>query len=625
MSIYLPECNAQLQHNSGAVGISFPASSSFKAANTGCVTGFWVQSPDTGYYANVVYNMISRGLGLASGNDGYIRFDQAATSLSAMWRSSGTIYFPSTTITVPQGKKMLVLMIVNPTNVHLVACEPGGIPIVGTTANSTFYALNSAAADVWTKIGAGNGASLAYSHYGPIEEAFFLTGTFPESGGIPDSTLIQNIANGTQDLATLHTQLTTGTKKFRYRMMQQDDLADAYAIVGNLTPINTSVDKVLLSSGPLRPIAMTPNYTRHCPSQVVFGTPGNAATAFATIKVEGGTYTGTAPFAIQARLRKEDGSVLVNWQVVDAAPAAGVWQPSQFTGVPMTAGDLTVDFRKVDSGGALIDDMVSSYGFVGAGFNVLQCSQSQGTYHYLVGSGVAIPSAIRSQVTFYDDGLSKWRTYKLSSLNPNARAARGMRQAAMEIHALYPGVPIHFATVGIQGQPITAFIPAGAFVGQWAAFKAKIGLIQPYWLFPMGHSSNSNASYETYLGQLVTQAITDVGAPIGVIHAMVPRYAGAGTGTNYDQVNFCRSGIRDRIANNPTEKFGCAIQMVKCDTADTGPHPMDSDVGHGRAGAALAWGLMSACRAVEDVPLTLTAATKVLGGTAIDLSFGPVT
>lgn len=624
MSIRLPECNAQIAGSAGAVRVSLPAGASFKAANVGFVTGIFIRTPIGGYENNVTYNILSRGAGGTGGNDGYLQLNQAGTVLTARFRSGGADLLASTTVTaIPQASTLLIMFIATATNVHIVVCKPGSAPLITTVANTTCYSTNLSASDVWALIGGGNGAS-TYSHYGPVEEAFHLHGLFPESAGVPDATLIQNIATGVQDIATLDTALTgTVAKKWRYRMRLQDDLTDAFGVAGALVGVNTSVDKVLLSGGPLRPAALTPDMVLSSPSQVRFGIAGNPATAFADIRVEGGTYTGIMPSAIQARLRKEDGTVLVNWAVIDPAPGNGVWQAGVLPAVPMTAGYLTCDIRAVDGAGVQIGDIIASHGLKGAGFYAVQCSQSQGTFLYYTGNGMAVPATIRSRVTYYDDGASKWRTKDLSSLNSNSRIARGMKQAAIEINTLYPGVPVHFATVGIQGQAIQAFFGGGAWAFMWSSLKQMLGVVQPYVLFPMGHSASADATYETKLGSLIAKAIADLGQPLFTIHAEVPRYAGAGTSGSYTQVSASRKGVRSRVASNLTTDYLAAHPAaVKCDSNDIGPHPMDSDVGQGRSGALLAWGLLGWCRAVEDDVLTIIGALKVNGGTEIELVLG---
>lgn len=619
MSIYLPECNAQ--SNGGvAVRLALPAAASYKAANVGFVTGMWVETPIGGYENGVTYNLLSRGGGGTSGNDGFLNLNQTATTLTASLRSSGTQLIANQQLTgIPQGQRMLVMLIVTAAYVHIVACKPGSAAIRNSAANAAVYAANLAASDIWSGIGSGT-STVSYAHYGPVEDAFLFRGLFPETAGVPDMTLIENIANRVQSLDTLDALLTgTVSKRWRYKMQQQDSLTDSFGVSGALTPVNTTVNKVLLSGGPVGPNALMPTYTRALASQVLFGTVGAPLTAFADIKIEGGTYTGITPAAIHARLRKEDGTVLRNWQVADAAPSGGVWAASQFSAVPGTAGWLTCDYKAVDDGGAQIGDIVSSFGWKGAGFNVLCESQSQGAFLFEAGGGYAIPAASRIQ-TLVTSAVSNGVVKKLSDLNAVNRASKGVRQWGIELDTLYPGWPICISTVGVGGLPLSDWATGGGQAASWGTFKTIVGLWQPGYLMFIGHS-NPDTSYETVLGNVIAKATADVGPFLGYLHAGTSRYQGDTTGNPKSH----RESTRARVANNPSTDWYAAHPLVtKSDTSDQGPHPMDADVGKGRHGALLAWGQMGRCGAVEDEPLTFVAAEKVLGGTAYDLIVGPV-
>jgi len=622
VSIYLPECNAQIQGSAGSVWVNLPAGASYKPANRAFVTGMFVETPLGGYENNVTYNILSKAAGYTGGNDGYLRFNQAGTTLSLFLKNAGTTYLNTSISSIPAAKKLLVMVIVNPTNYHLVVCEPGGSPLVSSVAATTLYALNMATTDVWSRFGIGSAAAMG--HYGPIEEAFHLFGEFPESAGVPDATLIQNIASGAQDLATLDAQLTgTVLKKWRYRMRQQDELSDAYGIAAALTPVNTTVDKVILSGGVLRPVALMPADTCAVASLVEFGTVGDTGTAFADINIEGGTYTGS-PAAIQARLRKEDGTVHVDWTTVDPAPTGGTWAAGQIANVAYVAGWLTCDIRAVDGGGTQIGDIVSSRGWKGTGMNLVLESQSQGTFLQDTGNGKGSTATARLQVIHNNVTGTAWRVKKISANNSNSRVARGVREFAEEINTLYPGMPISWASVGVQGNSLSQWATGGTFAGLWGELKTLHGVPQPYVLFMLGHS-NPTASYESVLGDVIAKCTSDYAAPLKVLHAGTARYAGAGTGGSHTDSLNAREGARERVKNNPTTDWWAAHpQVVKNDTGDTGPHPMDNDVGQGRHGALIAWGAMGWMRAVEDEPITLTTATKISGGTVVRLGFGPV-
>lgn len=632
MSILIPESNAMSAGNtSNGVALGIPAGASFKPSNRGFIVGIWVEVPAAGYENNVNYNILTRGGGVTSGNDGYIRFNQAASQLSTNFRSGGTQLLTATTLTKAsqnwKGKKILLGLIQTAANAHLFVCEPGSAPEYVTAASTGIYTTSLAASDCWSRIGPGNSTSLG--HYGPVEEAFFILGEFPETSNVPDTTLIAAIAAGTQSLDTLHSSMTNGTKKWRYRMLQQDTLTDAFGIAGNLNPINTDANKVLLSGGPLRPNGITPTYGRRMVSQVTFGTPGVAATATANINIPGGTYSGLSPAKVEARLRKEDGSVLVAYQTVDAAPAAGVWQPSVFANVPGTAGWLTIDYRFLDGSNAQIGDIVSSYQIVGAGFDMFKQSQSQGYYFEGQGSGLAAPTDIRFCATFLGAaGALPFLHKTIMPGNTAARLARGAVQYAIELHTLFPKWPISFNSISITGTSLSEFISTGPYADRWAAFKTFIGVMQPYYMFFYGHSQLSGtsvATYQSWLDSACAKAASDMATPIKYVHGGTARYADAAPATNYVQVRTAREAIRGRVAANPTTDYlAGSFNHLKCDSNDTGPHPIDGNTGQGRGGAQIAWGVMACCRAVEDQPLTITAATLLSGGTVLELTLDKV-
>ena len=632
MSIHLPESNAQSAGNTAnGVALGFPAGASFKPSNRGFVVGIFVEVPAAGYENNVNYNILTRGTGGTSGNDGYIRFNQAASQISTNFRSGGSQLLVATTLTKAsqnwKGKKILIMLIQTAANAHLVVCEPGSAPEYVTAASTGIYTTSLAASDCWSRIGPGNSSSLG--HYGPVEEAFFILGEFPETSNVPDTTLIANIAAGTQAISTLHSSMANGTKKWNYRMLQQDMLSDAFGIAGVLNPINTDANKVLLSGGPLRPNTMTPTYARRMASQVVFGTAGVAATAVANIVIPGGAYSGISPARIEARLRKEDGSVLSAYQTVDAAPAGGTWQPGVFANVPGTAGWLTIDYRAVDSGGTQLGDIISSYQIVGAGFCIFKQSQSQGYFFEGQGTGAVAPTDVRFCLTFLGSaGALPFLHKTLMPGNTAARMAKGAVQFAVELHTLYPKWPISWGSISITGQSLQSYLYSGANIATWGNFKAFMGTIQSFYLYLYGHSSQSGStvsSYTTYLGDAVAKCIADVGTPLKTLHGQTARYADAVAGNDGLQVRTVREAQRNRVALNPTTDYlAGSFHHLKCDSNDTGPHPIDGNTGQGRGGAQIAWGVMECCRAVEDQPLTITAATLLSGGTVLELTLDKV-
>lgn len=622
MSIYLPECNAQITGTGGSVRLTVPAGASFKAANRGFVIGCFAKAPVGGYTQTATHNLISRFNGLTGGGDGYLRFTNTGGTLEARFRQGGADTLVNTQVTgLTAGTVYLVMLLATATSAHLVACPVGGSPTVTTVASNALYALNQAAVDCFGTIGIG--AAAANGHYGPIEEAFFLTGEFPESAGVPDNTLIQNIANGTQDLDTLVSQLANGAEKWRYRLRLASDMSDAFGVAGNLTAVNTTADKVILSSGPLRPVELAPDMTYSCDAQAQFSSPYTLAGATATVRTEGGAYTGAAPSAIQCRLVKEDQSVYVNWVTVDAAPSAGRWAAGQISGVPPVSGRLTREFRKVDGSGAQIGEIIASHGLTGSGLFVVPQGQSQLDYLADVGNGVAVPSNMRLTVHYFKAGVLK--TFQVSDLNLNSRVARGLRQLGIELNTLYPGVPITIASLAVSGQSLEAFFGAGAHAGKWGEIKTRLGIVQPFYLMMCGHGNASSTSYQSDIVNAIAKCVSDLGTPIKTLHLLTARYAGAGSGGSYVACNDNRIAIRAHVAANPSDNMLVgSLHAIKSTANDVGPHPADNNVGQGRSGAAMAWGLMMACRAVEDEPLVLAKATILPGGTVDELDFAPL-
>ena len=149
MSIHLPESNAQSAGNtSNGVALGFPAGASFKPASRGFTVGIWVEIPAAGYENNVNYNVLTRGTGGTSGNDGYVRFNQATSQISTNFRSGGTQLLTATTLTKAsgnwKGKKILIMLIQTAANAHLVVCEPGQSPEYTTAASTGIYTTSLA-------------------------------------------------------------------------------------------------------------------------------------------------------------------------------------------------------------------------------------------------------------------------------------------------------------------------------------------------------------------------------------------------------------------------------------------------------------------------------------------------
>lgn len=633
MSIFISDANSLLNGNV-ATRLDLPATAGTKGASVSALVGMWIMTPPAGFTNNRNHVVMARAGGGTGGNDGFIRFAQAATQANFALRNGSVDLITAAGLPgLTPGLPLLVMMAINSTHTHLIACHPGGTPVVNTQAVTAPYTANLTATPLIGSLGAGTGTS-ANAWYGPIEEAFMLTRAgadlFTQTAGVPDTALIQAIANGTQDLDGLDT-LLSATRKFRYRMLHNADLTDAWGVAAALTVVNEDkpTGKQHVNARTLRPAAMNPAPCKGSVAQCRFATVGSSAGATARIKTPGGTYSGISPSAIQARLRKEDGTALVDWTTV-ATPAAGVWPAGQLTGVPMTAGWLFMDLRAVDGGGAQIGAEVSAM-TTGAGFNLfLGSGQSQFEITYTDGS-LAIPSGIRvlAHKQFNPTAPAVYRMFLGSADDTGRGIGRGMRQAAIEINTLFPGVPIQFSTIWQSGTSVTEFGTGGAQVARWSLIAASMGVVQDFIWVPAGHSQAAGPGYQAEFEDMLAQGFAALGAPLIYCLMPVPRYSGAGTdefaGGNADSVHWSRRGMRAwHEANRSNSYWGGSLSVVQTSETGSDPHPSITDRGSGRTGAILAWRAMEAIRAAASETIGLVSATKEAGGTAVRLRFGRV-
>lgn len=629
MSIHFSDQNSNL--DTLATRLDPPAGAASKLANTPAVFGISFKTPELGWELNQSLRIAARQGGGSGGNDTYFAIPQAGTSLAYGIRLSGSNVVAATSLAgLTLGTAYQLLYIVNPTNIHVI-CAPidGGTPLVATHASTTLYTagFTSPAALIDRIGGASNAGSQGW--IGPLESAFFFTGAFPESGGIPDDTLIRAIATGAQDIATLDTQLTGGVKKFWYPMRHNRDLSDSFGLLADLSVVNEDkpTGKFHVNGLQLRKEAVRPSDAGFVVSQAVFATAGDMATAKANVPVQGGTYTGISPAAIQARLVKEDGTTHVNWTTV-ATPAAGSWAAGVLSNVPMVAGYLQLDIRAVDGGGSQLGNIVSG-GVRGVGLHAINTGQSQMQYLYGTGSGLAITSGIRLVSMLQNN--SGARRILLGSASSNARGAgRGIRQAALEWNALFPGVPCQFTTVGEAGQPIEQWITGGAYVGRWAGLAARFGVAGPHLFAPMGHSSGADGTYQTKFTDMIALKDAALGQALKDVLVPVPRYkrAGATLSGNALQVHESRLGMRRwHEANRTRSIWGGSWSVVTTEiseaTSAADPHPGDNDTGQGRSGGLIAWACMSACRAVPDEVVGIISATG-RGTSTVTLTIGRI-
>lgn len=627
MSIHSSDQN----HNLTSTGtyLTLPALAAAKGANVSCVFGMFFATQKSGWENNQTLIMAARQAGGTGGNDAYFGFAQACTSLTFRLRNGGLDLIAATDLVgLTAGSKYLLLLVINPTNTHVIAAPvDGGTPLVSTFAISTPYAANMSATALINSLGGSTGA-VNYSWMGDMENAFFLTGQFPESGGIPNDTLIRNIASGVQDINTLDAQLTSGVKKFWYPMRHNRDLSDAFGLVADLTYTNEDrpVGKFCMNGVALRPESVRPADADWAVSQTYFATPGSSATATASVPVQGGTYSGISPTAVQARLIKEDGTTHVDWTQI-ATAAGGVWAAGTLPSVPMVAGILHLDIRAVDGGGSQLGN-IQSGGIRGVGFHLFITGQSQAAYWYENGAGLAIPSGSRL-ISYVQKNTVHRRAMVGSSSAINRLARRGLRQTLIEINTLYPGVPVQFTSIAEAGQPIDQFITGGSFVARWAAVAASFGVSGPMYLTPVGHSSGADSTYQTKFTDLITLADANLGVK-KVICIPVPRYknSGATLAGNALQVHESRRGMRAwHELNRSRSVWGSSFACVTSETGEASvsvdPHPGDDATGQGRAGAILAFVGMSACRAIVDEPVGIVSATG-RGTSTVTLTLGRI-
>jgi hypothetical protein len=637
MSFRFPDFNAWNNAGTG-VRANIPTALTTKAANRSTVTMFWFRNKDTTYEQTTTHVILAKAGGFTGGNDGFVQVNNLGTLLTARLRVGAVdqIGAGTTTVAVELGKSYLVMILSDPVYVHFVVCEPGGSPTVTTISSATPY--TTAITDMWTAFGCGT-ASTAWP--GSIEDFNFYLGAFPESAaGVPDATVIQNIANGTTDptaVAALLGQANTiipvaASHACRFPMRDETDLA---ATVGSgsltLSNINVANGATLYTGGPVRPSRITPNRTRDAISQVTFGTAGDAATAFANIKVEGGSYNGLATLSkMQARLLDEAETVIRDWTDLPTTPpsaGAGTWSESTpFTNVLMAASYMRVEFRAVNSGGTELA-RETGYGLRGAGFHAISQAQSQLIFLFSTGSSIALPAGLRGVSVGQGEPAVPYQAMLLANDGRINRGwFRGIRQAAIEINTRFPGVPIQIDTYGEPGTAITEHIGVGPYAGRPAKLRTSLGIVQPFYMIFMGHSSGPDASYQTHLTDLVALSEADLGQGIRNLHLSVPRYHGAGTSYlsgNANQVFWSRRGARDFCIANPARNLWMGSwSTVKTGEAGSDPHPSDDNLGQGRSGGLIGWALMSASRAIEDVPLGITAVNSV-SGTAV-IRFGAV-
>lgn len=641
MSIRFPDSTDNTTSNGDQqVRLTLPTAAAAKGASTAYTTLFWFRTEQFNYQNNYTHVMLARLNGAASGTSGFVAVRQTGgnvveliSAVSHNSPSSFTITLPA--ITLAYGRSYLAMFIVNATKVFLVCCEVGGTATYTEVADTRLFDANMGTNHAWHHIGCGQ-AGTVKRYYGPMEEFCMWTGAFPESGGGPDLTLVQNIANGSQDLASMPAPLSA---RFRYRLRDATDLTDIGPnALGAMTPVNIDAPrgKVLFTQGPLRPVALRPKWQSDQISQAVWGTRGNPATAFADVRTPAGTYAGVTPTRIEARLLDAANAVVKDWTTVDPAPSGGAWVAGTLTGVPLTASFLRCEVRAMN-GGAVVAGPTPVWGLRGSGFVLQTQAQSQLMYLFLNFSATtALPDGLNAIVHMQraPANLAQPMTSFIlaSASSTSLGVPLGMRQAMIEINARFPGVPIQISTVGESGTAITEYFGSGLHALRWAGQKAAMGFgagepVPPFFLLFMGHSSTTSNYYNDLVSTVAFSA-SEFGTPIRYLHASVPRYRGAGPVTSGPglQVADSRAGARRLCLEQPTTHHWMGSWSSVATISEGGggaePHPEASARGMGRSGGMIGYALMSAAGAIPDVPVGITA-LRIVGSTA-KIEFGAI-
>lgn len=646
MSFLFPETGIREGTGQG-LRLDLPAGIATKPTNTGFTVMFFFRTRGN-YRTSGRMAFLTRGSGTGQGqnggNNGMIFYDSASAAQSLNWRlmQGGSDFFANITRPVLGRRTYLAVLSVTNTGKHMILAEPNGsydALFEPHNANNPWVG-NLGGTDLITGIGAGQNTSAgaAVPWVGPMENVCMWHGCLPETATNQiDQTLIQNIANGTQSLDTVHLLMdargsaTPVSRRFRYPLTSRTDFAEVWNTHPSLTIANTdsAIGRVALTGGNLLPQpALSPALVGHTVSQVVFTRPTDSTSAFADILIEGGTYSGISPTRIEARLLSETGTVVRDWTTVDAAPSGGVWRRGTLFDVPMTAGWLQCEFRAM-TGVSTVLASAPSFGLKAAGFNIITQGQSQltGLYDQVNPWGYDLASQLRGVV--HQVNNNGWRGALLSAGTAQGwgNAFGGIAHAYNEINAFFPGVPIAFNTVGEQGTMITAYFGSGVHAGRWALLRDGMGLVQPYILMLVGHSTGTESDYSTNMQSLIAYASGSNGlnvAPMQTIVASTFRYRSGPQADTEPKRDQQRSFVAANSTVSTWPGSWSSIQNTNEATAGgSDAHSDNTENGKGRAGGMLGWAVMSATRAVHQRPMGFVQA-KANGTTAIDLIVGQV-
>lgn len=593
MAIRLSDCNAA---STTFHGLALPAGATDKPANRGFVAAIWVRHQ---LAEASVTQVLNRGNGGTSSDGGYLRLWPNIPS--ARLRLGTLEFFPSTDlVTLTPGVSYCLMLIGNATHTHLVAAPvDGSAPIYSTPVAQTVQFTN-AATDVINGIG---GTHSTRGTLCPIEGFTFLTGEL--GGATLDDATIRAFASGTLSPAGLAAAMTSGTLRCHYPLSRVNDYADATLQRADLVEVtrDVSLRRWTRPANGIRPNlqTITPTPTIDCMSQVeVWG-----ANPSATIRVPGGTYTANPEIvAIQSRLISMDtGAVIRDWTTTDAAPTATTYAPGAFQNVLVSNGVCRIEQRAVDSEGQQVGNIVDCSGLVGAGFHLVCTGETHFTrMQSNISNDQTLPTGNRAYlVSVATSAISR----DMLSIDPTNRIdrGRGLARWVQEVNARFPGVPITISTLAGAGAAITAFTPGGSAVARWQTLATAYGVTQPYMLLPLGHVTGADTNYRTQYQALIAEATLRLGAPLRVISAPVPRYARAGTESNFIAGNFSRNRMREWARDNPNIGYWVtSLGSIESegDPSSSNINPTFFDRGTGRIGSVLGHAAMAAVGAIPQ-------------------------
>ena len=219
-----------------------------------------------------------------------------------------------------------------------------GSPMVSTTSNmgSTSFWKNggtfrgqSAIGSIFNEIGGATQlAAWRRGWGGSVGDFAFFWGTFPNTNGVPDTSTVAAIANGSKAFSTL-----PGTCRYHLPM---GDAASGTAVADPNCAITTSATTTgaILSGSPVR-ISSSIRLDERGDGYVFRATPGTTGpNATGTIYITG-TYVDNgqgAPTAVDARIEDINGKAITSctgscdWQTIATSPTGGTFS-GQITGV----------------------------------------------------------------------------------------------------------------------------------------------------------------------------------------------------------------------------------------------------------------------------------------------------